>query len=115
MDTDNLSNKIATTLHSIDTISRAEAPPFFYTRLLAKLNKQPNPTLWQQLLAIAAKPAFSAMALSLFLVLNITAITVVVNDKKQSAITATSPTLQGFAQEYNFSTSANYADKIATR
>ena len=35
----------------------------------------------------------------------------VLKDKKQPMATATNPTLQSFAQEYNFSTAAIYADK----
>ena len=112
MDTINLHNKVASALQSIDTISRAEAPPFFYTKLHAKLNKPPNVIWWQQLFTMATKPAFSIMALSLFLVLDITAITIVINEKKQTAIVAITPTLQSFAQEYNFSTSTIYTDKI---
>ena len=65
----------------------------------------------QQLFIMVAKPTFSAMVLSMFIALNITAITMVLKDKKQPMATATNPTLQSFAQEYNFSTAAIYADK----
>lgn len=93
------------TLQSFDGITRAEVPPFFYTRLQAKINNIASPTWWQQLFTVAAKPAFSAMVLSMFLALNITAITMVLKDKKQPLAPATNQTLQGFAQEYNFSIS----------
>ena len=103
------------TLQSFDAITRAEAPPFFYTRLLAKINNTASLAWWQQLFITAAKPAFSAMVLSMFLALNITAINMVLKDKKQSLVPATDQTLQGFAQEYNFSISIIYTDKKIQR
>ncbi len=111
MTDNNFNSQIEATLQSFDGITRAETPPFFYTRLQAKINNPSSPTWWQQLFTAVAKPAFSAMILSLFLALNIQAITMVVKDKKQPITTATNPTLQGFAQEYNFSMATIYTDK----
>ena len=104
-------NQVEATLLSFDGMSRAQAPTFFYARLLAKLNKQISPAWWQQLFVVAAKPAFSVIVLLLFLVLNITTITIVLQDKKKVTSASASTTLQGFAQEYNFSISTVYTDK----
>lgn len=111
MDIKNIHEQVDATLNSIDTISRAEMPPFFYTRLQAKLDKQPAPTWWQLLFASLTKPAFAVVTLSLFVVLNITAITITLKDKQQSSTLSESSTMQGFAQEYNLSISSIYNDK----
>jgi hypothetical protein len=111
MDIKNIHEQVDATLQSIDTMSRAEMPSFFYTRLQAKLDKQPAPTWWQLLFMSLTKPAFAVVTLSLFVVLNITAITITLKDKQQSTTTAESSTMQGFAQEYNLSVSTVYTDK----
>ena len=101
---ENIQAKIDATLHSIDGIKRAEAPPFFYTRLQARLTNQHTNTWWQQLVLIPTKPTFCVITLSLFILLNITAITTIIKDKKQALTTPESTTIQSFAQEYNLST-----------
>jgi hypothetical protein len=111
MDIKNIHEQVNATLDSIDTLSRAEIPPFFYTRLQARLDKQQVPTWWQLLFMSLTKPAFAVVTLSLFVVLNITAITITLKDKQQSNTTSESTTMQGFAQEYNLSVSTVYTDK----
>ncbi len=111
MDIKNIHEQVDAALHSIDTLSRAEIPPFFYTRLQARLDKQHVPTWWQLLLMWLTKPAFAVVTLSLFVVLNITAITITLKDKQQSNTSTESTTMQGFAQEYNLSISTVYNDK----
>lgn len=106
-----IQDKIEVALHSIDGIKRAEVPPFFYTRLQARLTNQHANTWWQQLFLISTKPTFCVITLSLFILLNITAITTIIKDKKQALTTPESTTIQSFAQEYNLSTTTVYTYK----
>jgi hypothetical protein len=107
----NTKEKVEAALSSIDHISPAKMPPFFYTRLVAKMEREPMPTWWQMLVRTFTKPAFAVVTLSLFVVLNIAAITTMLKDNKQMNNTAASSTVQGFAQEYNLSVSTIYNDK----
>jgi len=96
---------------SIDGISRAEMPPFFYTRLQAKLEKSSSPanSFWM----VVTKPAVSFVTLSLLVVLNIAAISHYIKTSKQEQpVTQESSTgIQKFAQEYELSESSVYTDK----
>ncbi|MDI9364211.1 MAG: hypothetical protein QM541_04610 [Flavobacterium sp.] len=111
MITNTTQEKVEAALNSINNISQAEMPPFFYTRLVAKIEQQAAPNWWQLLLLNLTKPAFAVVTLLLFVVLNITAIAAMLKDNQQSNNTAESSTIQGFAQEYNLSVSTVYNDK----
>ena len=99
---------IEKTLQSIDGISKAEMPPFFYTRLQAKLEKKQavSNAFW----LVLGKPAVSLVTLSLLVVLNIAAIRYFTKSSKQT-VTEQSSGIQKFAQEYNLTTSSVYTDK----
>ena len=97
-------------LQSIDGISKAEMPPFFYTRLQAKLEKKqaaPN-AFWQ----VFGKPAVSLVTLTLLVVLNVAAIRYFIKLSKQT-VTEQRSGIQKFAQEYNLGASSVYADKTS--
>jgi hypothetical protein len=111
MITNNIPKKVEAALSSIDNISQAEMRPFFYTRLVAKMEQQQATAWWQMLLLTLTKPAFAVVTLSLFVVLNVAAISAMVKDNKQGSNTGESNTIQGFAQEYNLSVSTVYNDK----
>lgn len=111
MTPNHIQEKVEATLNSFDNISQAEMRPFFYTRLMAKMEQQKAPAWWQIWLMSLTKPAFAVVTLSLFAVLNITAITITLKDNQQSNNTSESTTIQGFAQEYNLSVSTVYNDK----
>ena len=95
-------------LSSIDGISRAELSPFFYTRVQANLDKRlaPAGTLW----SLVTRPAVSLVTLSLLLVLNIVAINHFMKKDKQPAGGETAG-IQGFAQEYDLTTTSVNNDK----
>lgn len=100
--------EIEKTIQSIDGISRADMPPFFYTRLQAKLEQQPS--LWNTLWSVITKPAVSLVTLSLLVVLNIAAISYYSKSSKQT-VSQESSGIQTFAQEYDLSSSSVYNDK----
>jgi len=96
-------------LNSIDGISRADMPPFFYTRLQAKLDNRPRSL--QPFWLLVTKPAVSLVTLSLLVILNIAAIRYFIRSGKQPVSTETNG-IQNFAQEYNLtSPTPIYNDK----
>ena len=56
-------------LESLDGLKRAETTPFFYTRLMARLDNTPV-GVWNQWMAFIARPAVSLGLLFIFLVMN---------------------------------------------
>ncbi len=95
-------------LNSINDISRAEMPPFFYTRLQAKLNKQNQGTgyFW----SVLTRPAVSLGTLSLLLILNVAAIRSYLHASSSNEGKATTG-LQTFADEYGLGTATIYNEK----
>ncbi|MBV9989158.1 MAG: hypothetical protein JO301_15875 [Chitinophagaceae bacterium] len=97
---------IEETLQSLDGISRAEAPAFFYTRLQARLDKQQEPgASWWWF----GKPAFSFATLALLLVLNVAALTRYLKKSDQPVQQTTG--IQGFAKEYDLDAVSLYSEK----
>jgi hypothetical protein len=95
-------------VESMNSISRAEISPFFYTRLQAKIDNASPPavSVWQ----VMMKPAVSLATLSLLLILNIAAIRYYTKASKQPVSETTSP-IQKFADEYGLGTNSVYTDK----
>lgn len=56
-------------LNSLAGIHRAEPQPYFYTRLMARWDKQKNG--WEKVAGFIAKPVFAIAAIVLFLVINL--------------------------------------------
>jgi hypothetical protein len=95
-------------LSSIDGMSRAELSPFFYTRVQANLDK--HSSLPGNFWSLVTRPAVSLATFSLLLVLNIVAINHFIKKDKQS-VGGESGGIQGFAQEYDLTTTSVYNDK----
>ncbi len=99
--------EIERTLQSIDGIGKADMPPFFYTRLQAKLdNASSSNNFWM----VITRPAVSLVTLSLLVVLNIAAITYFIKTPKKT-ISHEASGIQTFAQEYDLTVSSVYNDK----
>jgi hypothetical protein len=102
--------QIEKTIASIDAISKADAPPFFYTRLQARLaEKTAAPASFQ---IAGLRPVLSLAVLSLLVVLNITTI----RSYLRSARTETGEQqsangIQSFADTYNLGGSSVFTDK----
>ena len=101
--------EIEKTLQSIDGISRAEMPPFFYTRLQAKIEKRA--TLHTPFWMVITKPAVSLVTLSLLVILNIAAISYFMRSSKQTVTQEPASGIQKFAQEYDLDASSVYTHK----
>ena len=95
-------------LQSLDGMQKAETPPFFYTRLQAKLDKRSEPSAgnWSWV----TRPAFSLVTLGLLLLLNVAAITGYLKQQRSSSVNQTSG-IEKFAAEYNLDGSSVYNDK----
>jgi len=95
-------------LNSLNGISRAEMPPFFYTRLQAQLDKKKQDAgyFWSML----TKPAVSLGTLSLLLILNIAVIRSYLHSPSTAPAKETTG-LQTFADEYGLGTSTVYNEK----
>ncbi len=90
-------NRIDRILNSLDGISKAEMPPFFYTRLKAVMENQ---LLAQPKEKFALKPVFLTLGLVVVLILNIVTLSFKAN--KTNAHTS-NESLENFAKEYNLS------------
>ena len=64
-----IQNEVELTLNSLNGMQRAEASPFFFTRLTAKMEASPL-SFWTRAMAFLSQPAVSLSLLLFFLVLN---------------------------------------------
>jgi len=107
MNKDKMNNEIEATLNSLDKISSAEVPPFFYTRLESKL-QEAKPGFATPMFQLLHRPAIAVTMLAVFFVLNIIAIKGLTSSNNASP--DRSDTLQGFAAEYNLGTTTVYTN-----
>lgn len=99
-------NQVEEILQSLDGMNRAEANPFLYTRIQARLDmgsSEKNAWGWIR------KPVFSFATLSLLIILNVAAISTYL--KKGTATTTQPESIENFAQEYHLDGSSAYNDK----
>ncbi len=66
------SSRIENTLNSLGKLQRAEPKPFFYTRLVAKLNTVPQNT-WEKYSAFITRPSIAFSGIMLIVIMNIMA------------------------------------------
>lgn len=85
-------------LSSIDKLKRAEAPEHFYAGVRAKMQRAQKSN---SVTRFPLKPAYAVMILVVFLIVNISVLSV--NNKKTEKAEDTSGT-QAFAREYNLTT-----------
>jgi hypothetical protein len=64
-----LQKEVDLTLNSFDGASRAEAPAFFYTRLIARMESG-SVSIWSRWVEILARPVVSLSILFIFLLMN---------------------------------------------
>lgn len=102
-----LANKVEATLRSLDNIKRAEAPPFLYTRIQAKLSA--SNTLWEKLLQFITKPSI-ALALLLGIILLNGSVLSWKNplSSKETASASEQLLRQEFAEQYNLAITTFY-------
>ena len=93
-------------LSGFDGIQPSEVPPFFYTRLEARMQRE----LEEKTLPVFfLRPAFLTLSLSFVLVMNIIFLTRFVDQTVPSSNKSNTTTgIQSFADAYNLSTSSVY-------
>jgi len=64
-----ITQQVEAILNSLDGIERAAPEPFFYTRLMARMD-QLNDSPWNKWVQILSKPSIAVAILSLFILLN---------------------------------------------
>jgi hypothetical protein len=64
-----LNKKVDETLNSLDGIQRAEPQPFFYTRLMGRMQRNEKP-LWETIGSFLSKPAVAMACLCVILAFN---------------------------------------------
>jgi hypothetical protein len=64
-----ITQKVEAILNSLDGIERAAPQPFFYTRLMARM-EQVNESPWNKWMQLLSKPSVAVAILSLFVLLN---------------------------------------------
>ncbi|MCR6720174.1 MAG: hypothetical protein NVV59_07675 [Chitinophagaceae bacterium] len=57
-------------LNSLDGVERAQAQPWFYTRLMARLKKEET-TTWERISGLISRPSVAITSLCLVLLMNV--------------------------------------------
>jgi len=64
-----ITQQVEAVLNSLDGIERAAPQPFFYTRLMARM-EQVDESPWNKWMQLLSKPSVAVAILSLFIILN---------------------------------------------
>lgn len=99
----NTKEKIQNALDSLNNMQRATPGPFFYTRLSARLLREPV-TTWEKLSHLISRPSVAIGAICLIISINMA---VVLNQADESNITSETPEL-ALADEYAIATTSFY-------
>lgn len=95
--------RIEEVLDSLDGMERAEMPSFFYTRLMARFNREKTP--WERIAGMLSHPAVFASLLAFVILLN-SGVVYTKEFVENEAITERS------TEEYNLGTAALYEPEI---
>ncbi|HVZ26055.1 MAG TPA: hypothetical protein VG842_08375 [Sediminibacterium sp.] len=99
-------------LQSLDGITPAEAPAFFYTRLAARLDQAGNDKAYGQSIA---RPLLLVAGLCCLLILNISVIRILLREQTASRQTSQSTNgLQHFATAYDLTNTSLYTIENTT-
>lgn len=82
-------DKIDKITESLDGIIRAEAKPFLHTRVLARMHKNEELTVWDQVIFFLSRPAVITACVFLFIAIN-TAIVFSSNNDSEHEISISS-------------------------
>jgi hypothetical protein len=106
----NKTERIDEVLSSLDHVQRAKAPSFFYTRLLARMERENGAGPVVRLLA---RPALALSLAAIILVVNATAILEMWHDSSATATVAVSDSQQYASADYQMSSYPVYDDNTA--
>lgn len=74
MEQDAINKKITDTIHSLDAINRATTNPYLMTRLNAKIQALPAPSLWTKIGGFVSRPLVAGIGLVIIVMINVIAI-----------------------------------------
>ena len=83
MDEHFMNKKIENALNSIDNISKASSPPYFFTRLEARMLNQKN--IWNKMSSFFARPVIAFASIFLVIMINLAVIFTSINSKNSYA------------------------------
>ena len=101
-----IDKKVQETLGSLDGIKRAEPAPFFYTRVIGRLQSLER-TYWEKAGSFLARPAVAVVGLCLILILNFFLLLSQDSSVAPSTV-ATSTENVGMDNEYVFASSSSF-------
>ena len=94
-------------LGSLDGVQRAEARPFMYTRVMARLQEDDVKSIWGRTVAFIARPAIAFACLTAVIATNLFFVINTEKDEKAITTTAVSNSLEDFLQNDNFVLAVN--------
>ncbi len=100
---EHINREIEKTLQSLDGAKRAEANPFLFTRIKARMQRQNG---WEQLTYYVSRPAVAFSVL--FLVMAINAFVLFRSGKTTGTNESNGYAVNDIADEYNLVSSTNY-------
>ena len=102
-----IENEIEATLQSFEGMQRATVPPFFFTRLQARIdNQSAEKGFWNYL----SRPIVTVITLSVLLVMNVGVVSHFLQSEKQTTEQVTSDR-ENFAKEFGLNSTSSYYDK----
>jgi hypothetical protein len=100
---ENIQSEIDKTLESLNGVSRAEANPFLFTRIKARMQRQ---NAWEKITSFISRPAIAIAALILVMAINGWA--VFGNNGEKTTQVNESFAASDIADEYNLLANTNY-------
>jgi hypothetical protein len=97
--------EVEDTFNSLDGMQKAQAPHFFFTRLMARV-KRDEITMWERTIAFITRPATAFGGVALVIVLNVAAFLSQPGNGNDNATQAEITT----TEEYMLATASDYDD-----
>lgn len=100
-------NKVDEILNSLDGMKRAEARPFMYTRVMARLQEDDVKSVWGRTVAFIARPAVAFACLAAVIVTNLFFVYDLEKSETETVTTSASSVSEEFLQNDNMVLAVN--------
>lgn len=104
---DFIQQEVEKTLQSLDGVQRAEANPYLFTRIKARMQKN---TSWERISSFVSRPVIAFATLLLVMIIN--AFVVLSSDNDNNEGNGTEIAVTDIAEDYKLATSTNYEYEI---
>ena len=101
---ENINKLIEESLNSMDDVKRAEAKPFLFTRISARMNKGTE-SVWEKAGWFITRPAVALAVVCLVLIINATAI---FYNKTETPVATADVAVQNTADEFSYTVAGIY-------